>query len=75
MYWAFYNSKNITGDIYIYSTAVYNCSGCFSGDLAKTVHIPFTHPNGVNTSTYNSFINLYGSGQNGVTLVDLNSEI
>ena len=68
----FRNCQKLTGDIYIKSNQVTNAYYCFyQTALSKTVHIPFTYPeNGVSTATYNTFSQYYGSGQNGVTLVN-----
>ena len=69
----FRNCSNLTGDIYIYSEKVNDVMYCFNGtSLQKNVYIPFTYENSVNTQTYNLFKQYYGSGQNGVTLFDIN---
>ena len=75
----FYSCNNLTGNIYIKSFNVTNAYRCFYFTTnTKNVYIPFTYKeNGVNTLTYNSFKQYYGSGENGVTLVnytDLYSE-
>lgn len=51
---------NIVGDIVIHSSNVINAASCFTSSNAsihKDVYIPFTYDNGVNTATYNAFIN------------------
>ena len=73
----FYSCSNLVGDIYMYSENIFNAINCFFGSrLTKNVYIPFTYENGVNTQTYNSFINA-GYDKNGtscgVYLKDLNS--
>ena len=71
MYNTFWNCQNLTGDLYIESNQVANATGCFNGtSLPKNVYIPFTYANGINTQTYNTFYTLYGSGANGVTLLN-----
>ena len=75
LYTTFQYCVNLTGNIYIHSSEVASCSFCFrytNNSLTKNVYIPFTYPNGVNTKTYNVFSASYGSGQNGVTLFDIN---
>ena len=62
MQMAFYGTSNLQGDIYIYSNQVTDVGSCFSvipskNAKIKNVYIPFTYENGVNTQTYNSFIN------------------
>ena len=65
----------------IYSSNVTNCLYCFNNtSISKSVYIPFTYSNGVNTKTFNSFVTagyLYANGEstniNGVTVIDLNS--
>ena len=65
---------NLQGDIYIYSPDINYSTSCFNNtSLRKQVHIPFHYTNGEYTSTYNVFVAEYGSGQNGVVLMDLNS--
>ena len=72
----FYSCSNLVGDIYMYSENIFNAINCFFGSrLTKNVYIPFTYENGVNTQTYNSFINA-GYNENGssygVYLKDIN---
>ena len=68
----FYSCNNLAGNIYIKSFNVTNAYRCFYFTTnTKNVYIPFTYKeNGVNTITYNSFKQYYGSGENGVTLVN-----
>ena len=77
MYQSFDGCSNIYGDIYIHSEIITNAVNCFSNtSLEKNVYIPFQN-NGVNTLTYNSFINAgYKTDQrvNGVLLFDINDE-
>lgn len=57
MYNTFSNCTNLTGDIYIKSSNIINAMSCFNNtSLTKNVYIPFTYNNGINTSTYDSFI-------------------
>ena len=73
MMFAFSNCSDLTGDIIIYSENISYVEDCFNGtSLPKNVYIPFTYQNGEYTLTYNSFNQYYGTGQNGVTLRDLN---
>ncbi len=68
---AFSYCSNLSGNIYIGSDSVSNATGCFNGtSLPKNVYIPFTYANGVNTQTYNTFNAIYGTGANGVTLLN-----
>ena len=49
---------NLPNNIYILSENITNAVNCFYGTTSmKNVYIPFTYDNGVNTQTYNSFIN------------------
>ena len=77
MYYTFYSCSNLTGDLYIYSNQITNARNCFtSTTLTKNVYIPFTYENGVNTETYNAFVNAgYDTSgtTNGVYLKDLNA--
>lgn len=74
MVYTFDGCTNLTGDIYIYSNQITNAANCFNNtSLTKQVHIPFRYTNGEYTSTYNALVAEYGSGQNGVVLMDLNS--
>jgi hypothetical protein len=69
----FFDCDYLSGDIFIQSNKIINAYECFYGTyLDKNVYIPFTYDNGVNTQTYNSFSSSYGSGQNRVTLMDIN---
>jgi hypothetical protein len=61
MYYTFAGCQNLTGNIYIYSNQITSAGSCFNtfgyavaGD--RNVYIPFKYENGVNTTTYNSFI-------------------
>jgi hypothetical protein len=73
---AFYGCSEFSGDIYIHSENITDVTNCFYGTYSeKNVYIHFTYDNGVNTPTYNAFINAnYGEGINGVTLVDIDGE-
>ena len=77
IYQSFDGCSNIYGDIYIHSEIITNATDCFANtSLEKNVYIPFQN-NGVNTLTYNSFINAgYKTDQrvNGVLLFDINDE-
>ena len=67
----FYNCQAITGNIYIKSNQVANAYNCFHLTTAtKNVYIPFKNSDGTYSATYNTFNQYYGSGQNGVTLVN-----
>ena len=72
----FWNCSNLQGDIYIKSENITNATNCFNQtSLTKNVYIPFTYENGVNTLTYNSFINAgytTNGSVNGVYLKDIN---
>ena len=54
----FFGCTNLTGDIYIHSNRIIDADSMFyrSDTNQKNVYIPFTYFNGVNTTTYNSFI-------------------
>jgi hypothetical protein len=53
----FYNCKKLTGNINIVSENITNAQLCFyDTTLTKNVYIPFTYENGINTKTYNAFI-------------------
>jgi hypothetical protein len=71
MQWTFGRCNNLS-NIYIRSNKITIAASCFQYTTkTKNVYIPFTYKeNGVNTLTYNSFKQYYGSGQNGVTLVN-----
>ena len=75
----FYNCNNLEGNLFIKSANITNASNAFSKtDLEKNVFIPFKYENGVNTSTYNSFINFGYSDLNrkdGVLLYDISNYI
>ena len=71
---AFDTCSNLTGDVIIHSEVILDATDCFNNtSLTKNVYIPFQN-NGVNTLTYNSFINA-GYDElgttNGVYLKDL----
>ena len=73
----FNGCSNLTGNIYIQSENITNASGCFTGQPQKNVYIPFTYLNGVNTKTYNSFINAgykTDGSVNGVYLMDIDEQ-
>ena len=73
----FYGCSNLSGDILIYSNQINRAENCFTNSsLDKNVYIPFTYENGINTETYNSFINAgYSTTErvNGALLMDINS--
>lgn len=75
MGWTFYNCSNLTGNICIKSPKITSAYQCFGSTSAiKNVYIPFTYTNGVNTTTYNSFISAgytTTGAMNGVYLKDL----
>lgn len=57
MYNTFSYCYNLTGDIHIGSNQIINAQSCFNrSTLTKNVFIPFGFDNGVDSSTYNSFI-------------------
>ena len=67
---AFQSCQNFSSNIYIESPCIANYADTFNNtSLPKNVYIPFKYINNVNTVTYNSFKSIYGSGQNGVTLI------
>ena len=74
----FWNCSNLQGDIYIKSENITNATNCFNQtSLTKNVYIPFTYENGVNTKTYNSFINAgykTDGSVNGVYLMDIDEQ-
>ena len=76
MYRTFNQCSNLTGNMYIQSENITNATNCFNQtSLTKNVYIPFTYENGVNTLTYNSFINAgytTNGSVNGVYLKDIN---
>jgi len=78
MYKTFSGCNNLTGDLYIHAENITNATNCFYGtSLNKDVYIPFTYQNGVNTATYNSFINAGYSTTDrvhGALLIDINDE-
>jgi hypothetical protein len=63
----------------IHSNRITNAYNCFNETtLRKNVYIPFTYENGVNTETYNAFINAgydKNGTTNGVYLKDINNPI
>ena len=69
--------NNLSGDIIINSENISSAERCFyNTNLNKDVYIPFTYENGVNTITFNSFINAGYSTENrvnGALLMDINS--
>lgn len=69
---------NLTGDINIHSENITNAQECFTNtSLDKNVYIPFMYENGVNTLTYNAFIEAGYSTttrKDGALLMDINSE-
>ena len=76
----FKNCTNLTGNIYIHSNQVSDCTNCFANtSLIKNVYIPFEYENGVNTATRNSFEAEYPintiSGTTVGTLTDNNGVI
>ena len=74
----FNGCSNLTGNIFIQSENITNASGCFTGQPQKNVYIPFTYENGVNTKTYNAFIDAgykTDGSVNGVYLKDANEII
>jgi hypothetical protein len=76
MYGTFAGCYNLFGDVVIQSSNVVKATRCFNNTtLTKNVYIPFTYENGINTITYNSFINAgYDTNgtQHGVYLKDIN---
>lgn len=68
---------NLSGDILILSNCITNAEWFTSGSTStKNVYIPFTYDNGVNTATYNAFINAgytTNGSVNGVYLKDLDT--
>lgn len=76
VYGTFAYCTNLTGNIYIHSEHIWNARTCFDGTtLTKNVYIPFQN-NGVNTATYNAFINAgytTTGTKNGVYLKDINT--
>ena len=74
MSFTFMGCGSLTGNIIIQSSNISNFANCFSGTTkTKTVYIPFTYENGVNTKTYNSAFNTTTgiNGKNGVTVYDI----
>jgi len=75
MYRTFYGCESLGGNIYIESENISNATNCFDyTSLDKNVYIPFQN-DGVNTATYNAFIEAgYKTDVrvNGVLLIDLN---
>lgn len=73
----FYRCTNLTGDVLILSNRVTNAQNfVYGSSLTKNVYIPFTYDNGVNTATYNAFINAgytTTGSVNGVYLKDLDT--
>lgn len=70
MYDTFYGCNSITS-VTIDSINVNSAHGCFSGtSTAKNVYLPFHFMNNSITTTYSKFRELYGNGENGVTLRD-----
>ena len=69
--------QNLTGNISILSNQVTNATNCFANtSLTKNVYIPFKYENGVNTRTYNAFINAGYSTtvrKDGALLFDINN--
>ena len=77
--YAFEGCSNLFGNIYIYSQNIISADKCFRDTLlTKNVYIPFKYDNGVNTATYNAFINA-GYNENGtscgVYLKDINADV
>ena len=72
----FFNCVNLSGRINITSTEITNAQNCFGEtSLEKNVYIPFMYENGVNTLTYNAFIEAgYSTSErkDGVLLMDIN---
>ena len=73
----FSGCTNIGGTIFINSENISNASSCFDGtdtNIIKTVYIPFTYENNVNTETYDSFTTAgyYINGVNGIRIKDIN---
>lgn len=80
IYQCFINCYNLTGDILIMCNSLYGADSVhdiFKGtSLTKNVYIPFTYDNGVNSATYNAFINAgytTDGSVNGVYLKDLDT--
>lgn len=73
----FTRCTNLTGDVLILSNEVTNAASfVYGSSLTKNVYIPFTYDNGVNTATYNAFINAgytTTGSVNGVYLKDLDT--
>ena len=78
----FGNCTSLQANITVLSSEVTGADVCFGGTtLPKNVYIPYTYTNGVNTTTFNSFVTagyLYANGvsnsQHGVTVYDLNAQ-
>ena len=75
----FAGCNNLTGSIYIQSNKIGDVKDCFANtSLDKNVYIPFTYENGVNTKTYNTFINAgYSTSTRkyGALLKDINAPV
>lgn len=73
----FTRCTNLTGDIIILSNKIQDAQDfVFETNLTKNVYIPFTYDNGVNTATYNAFINAgytTTGSVNGVYLKDIDT--
>ena len=74
----FCNCTSLVGDVFIRSENIASAFDCFyNTSLEKNVYIPFTYDNGVNTTTYNSFMTAGYSDttrKHGVLLFDINEE-
>jgi surface protein len=66
MSWTFAGCTSLTGDITILSPSITNFTNCFFGtSLPKTVYVP------AGSTTFTTLNAKYGSGQNGVTIVQV----